>query len=93
MSHMPSFAKVLRSTIPLLRFLGVVAKVSWGSHSTTTPLAPCEPGRVTTLISQSFEQGTLPTATLIIKKVIPYRTCGSTYCPGVSAPKTQSLAD
>jgi hypothetical protein len=57
------------------------------------PLAPCEPGRLTTPNSHSSEQGTLPTASLIIKQVIPYRTHGGTYCPEVSTPKTQSLAD
>jgi hypothetical protein len=43
-----------------------IAKVSWGSHGTMAPLAPCEPGRVTTPISYSSEQGTLPTSSLII---------------------------
>jgi hypothetical protein len=70
-----------------------IAKVSRGSHSTTAPLAPCEPGRVTTPNSHSSEQHTLPTASLISKQVIPYRTRGSTCCPGVSSPMTQSLAD
>jgi hypothetical protein len=27
------------------------------------------------------------------KQVVPYRTCGGTYCPGLSTPMTQSLAD
>jgi hypothetical protein len=57
------------------------------------PLAPCEPRRVTTLNSQSSEQGTLPTALLIIKQAILYRTHGDTSYPGVSTPKTRSLAD
>jgi hypothetical protein len=70
-----------------------IAKVSWGSRGTTAPLAPCEPGRVTTSISHSNEQDTLPTTSLISKQVISYRTRGGTYCPGVSTPKTQSLAD
>jgi hypothetical protein len=39
------------------------------------------------------EQDSQPTAALISKQVISYRTCGDTYCPGVSTPKTQSLAD
>jgi hypothetical protein len=69
-----------------------IAMVSWGSHGTMTPLAPCEPGRVTTPISH-FEQGTLPTTSLIIKQVVPYRTRGSTCCLGVSTPKIGSLAD
>jgi hypothetical protein len=51
---------------------------------TTTPLAPCEPRRVTTPISHSSEQGTLPTASLISKQVVPYRTRGGTCCPGAS---------
>jgi hypothetical protein len=70
-----------------------IAKVSRGSHGTTTLLAPCEPGWVTTTIFHSSEQGTLPTTSLIIKKVVPYRTHGGTCCPGVSTPKTRSLAD
>ncbi len=43
--------------------------------------------------SHSTEQDTQPIAFLISKQVIPYRTHGDTYCPGVSTPKTQSLAD
>jgi hypothetical protein len=58
-----------------------------------TPLAPCEPRRVTTPISHSSEQCTLPTASLISKQVIPYRTRGGTYCPRVSTPMTRSLVD
>jgi hypothetical protein len=41
---------------------------------TTTPLAPCEPRRVTVPISHSSKQGTLPTASLISGQAIPYRT-------------------
>jgi hypothetical protein len=83
---MPGLAKVVCGSISMLRFPGVV-------HSTTPPLAPCEPRRVTTLISHSSEQGTLPIASLISKQVISYQTRGGTCCPGVSTPKTQSLAD
>jgi hypothetical protein len=57
------------------------------------PLATCELRRVTMPISHSSEQGTLPTASLISKQVVPYRTRGGTYCPKVSTPKTWSLAD
>jgi hypothetical protein len=70
-----------------------IAKVSQGSRGTMGPLAPCEPGRVTTPNFHSSEQGTLPTTPLIIKQAIPYRTRGGTCCPGVSTPMTQSLAD
>jgi hypothetical protein len=70
-----------------------IAKVSQGSHGTTAPLTPCESGRVTTPNSHLSEQGTLPTTSLIIKQVIPYRTRVRTYCPRVCTPKTQSLAD
>jgi hypothetical protein len=70
-----------------------IAKVSRGSHGTTTPHAPCEPGWVTTPNSHSSEQGTLPTAPLISKQAIPYRTRGVTYCLVVSTPMTPSLAD
>jgi hypothetical protein len=48
MGHMPSLAKVVRGTIAMLRFPRVV-------RGTTAPLAPCEPRRVTTPISHSFE--------------------------------------
>jgi hypothetical protein len=85
-SRMPSLAKVVCSTIAMLRFHGVV-------RDTTAPLAPCEPRQVTTSISHSSEQGTLPIGSLISKQADPYRTRGGTYCPGVSTPKTQSLAD
>jgi hypothetical protein len=70
-----------------------IAKVSWGSRGTMAPLAPCESGWVTMPISHSYEQSTLPTTSLIIKQTIPYRTHFNTCCPGVSTPKTQSLAD
>jgi hypothetical protein len=50
----------------------------------TAPLAPCEPRRVSTSISHSSEQGTLPTASLISKQVVAYQTHGSTCCLGVS---------
>jgi hypothetical protein len=86
MGQMPGLAKVVRSTIAMLRIPGVV-------HGTRTPLAPCESRRVTTPISHSSEQDTLPTTSLISKQAVPYRTHGSTCCPGVSTPKTQSLAD
>jgi hypothetical protein len=81
MSRMPRLAKVVHGTIAMLRFPGVV-------RGTMTPLAPCEPRRVTTPISHSSEQGTLPTLSLISKQAIPYRTHGGTYCPVVSTPKT-----
>jgi hypothetical protein len=86
MGHMTGLAKVVCGTIAMLRFPGVVC-------GTTTPLAPCEPRRVTTPISYSSEQGTLPTASLISKQAILYRTRGNTCCPEVSTPKTRSLAD
>jgi hypothetical protein len=70
-----------------------IAKVSQGSHGTTAPLAPCEPEWVPTPISHSSEQGTLPTASLISKQVVPYQTHADIWCPGVSTPKTWSLAD
>jgi hypothetical protein len=70
----------------MLRFLGVV-------RSTMAPLALCEPRRVTTSITHSSEQGTLPTAPLISKQAVPYWTHGDTGFARVSTPKTQSLAD
>jgi hypothetical protein len=63
------------------------------NSGTMSPLAPCEPRRVTTPISHSSEQGKLPTTSLISKQVVPYRTHGGTYCPRVSTSMTQSLAD
>jgi hypothetical protein len=57
------------------------------------PLAPCEPGWVTTVNSHSSEQGTLPSSSLISKQVITYQTHGNTCCSGVSTTKTQSLAN
>jgi hypothetical protein len=70
-----------------------IAKVSRGSCGTMASLAPCEPWRVTMSISHSSEQGTLPTTPIVIKQAIPYGTRGSICCPGVSTPKTQSVAD
>jgi hypothetical protein len=39
MGHIPGLAKIVRDTIAMLRFLGVVC-------GTTTPLAPCGLGRM-----------------------------------------------
>jgi hypothetical protein len=66
---------------------------NFASSGTITPLAPCEPRRVTMLISHSSEQGTLPTASLISKQAVSYWTHGITCCPRVSTLKTRSLAD
>jgi hypothetical protein len=86
MGHMPGLAKAVHNTIALLRFPEVVC-------NTTTPLAPCELGRVTMPITHSSEQDTPPTSFLISKQTVPYQTRGNTCCPGVSTSKTQSLAD
>jgi hypothetical protein len=48
MGRMPGLANVVRGTIAMLRFLGVV-------RGTMTPLAPYELRRVTTSISHSSE--------------------------------------
>jgi hypothetical protein len=85
MGRMPGLAKVVCNTITMLRFLWVV-------RCTKTPLAPCEPRWVTTPIAHLSKQGTLPTTSIISKQVVPYPTRGGTYSPGVSTPKTQSLA-
>jgi hypothetical protein len=66
---------------------------NYANSGTMTPLAPCEPRQVTTPISHSSEQGTLPTTSLISGQAVSYRTCGGTYCPRVSTPMTHSLAD
>jgi hypothetical protein len=70
-----------------------IAMVFRDSHGTTAPLAPCVPGRVTTPISHSPEQGTLLVASLISKQAIRHQTCGDTCCSGVSTPKTRFLVD
>jgi hypothetical protein len=67
--------------------------ISQGSHGTTAPLAPCEPRRVTTPISQSSEQGTLPTASLISKRAVPYWTRCGTCCHGVSTVMIRFFTD
>jgi hypothetical protein len=41
----------------------------------------------------STEHDTQPIAFLNSKQVVPYQTCGSTCCPGVSTPKIHSLVD
>jgi hypothetical protein len=41
----------------------------------------------------TIEQGSQPTTSLISTQVVPFQKCGGTYCPIVSTPKTQSLAD
>jgi hypothetical protein len=86
MDHMLGLAMVERGTIAMLRFPRVV-------HGTTTPLALCEPRLVTMPISQLFEQGTLPTTSLISKQATPYQIRGDTCCDRVSTPKTRSSAD
>jgi hypothetical protein len=43
-SRMPGLAKVVRGTIAMLRFPGVV-------HGSTTPLAPCGPEQMTMPLS------------------------------------------
>jgi hypothetical protein len=86
MLRMPGLANVVHGTIAMVRFLGVV-------RGTTTPLAPCEPRRVTMPISRSSEQDTLYTASLISKQAVPYRTRGGTCCHVVSTPNIRSLAD
>jgi hypothetical protein len=82
MGRMPGLAKVVRSTIAMLRFPGVVTvprpllhRVSWVSNYTNFSL---------------IRAGTLPTTSLIIKQVVPYRIRGDTCYPGVSTPKTRS---
>jgi hypothetical protein len=65
MGCMPDLTKVVRGIIAMLRFFRVV-------RGTTTPLALCETRRVTTLISHSSEEGTLPIASLISKQVVTY---------------------
>jgi hypothetical protein len=81
MGRMPGLAKVVHGTIAMLSIPRVV-------RGTMAPLAPCEPRRVTTLISHSSEQDIPPTASLIYKQAISYRTRGGTCCTGVSTPKT-----
>jgi hypothetical protein len=85
MGRMLSFTKVVHGTISLIRFPGVVA--------IPRPVLHHVPRVSNYANSNSFEQGTLPTTSLITKQVIPYRTHGDTYYPGVSTTKIQSLVD
>jgi hypothetical protein len=57
---MLNLAKIVRGTIAMLRFFGVV-------HGTTTPLAPCGLGANDHATSHSSEKGILPTTFLISK--------------------------
>jgi hypothetical protein len=71
-----------------------VAKVSLlgTTEYPQTPLAPC--GLVGIVIPVPlFQQDKLTRAFLISQQAVPYQTCGGTCCPGVSTPKTRSLAD
>jgi hypothetical protein len=65
MGRMPGLAKIVHSTMAMLKFSGVV-------RGTTALLAPGELSRVTMSISHSSEQDTLPTTSLISKQVVPY---------------------
>jgi hypothetical protein len=60
---------------------------------TKGPLAPCGPQAKYSVIPYSPEQDIQHIVFLISKQVIPYRTRGGTYCPGVSTPKIWSLVD
>jgi hypothetical protein len=51
------------------------------------PLAPCGSHPKYRVIPHSSEQDTLLIVVLISKQVIPYRTCGDTYCHVTSTPK------
>jgi hypothetical protein len=63
MGRMLSFAKVVHGTISLIRFPGVVTIPRPVLHHVA---------RVSNYVnSNSFEQGTLPTTSLITKQVIP----------------------
>jgi hypothetical protein len=53
MGHMLGFAKVVCGTIEMLRFPGVV-------HGTTTPLAPCEPERMTLRLPTHLSKAHFP---------------------------------
>jgi hypothetical protein len=41
----------------------------------------------------TIEQDSQPTTSLISNQAVPYRICGGACCPGVSTPKTRSVAD
>jgi hypothetical protein len=56
------------------------------------PLAPCGLVGIAILVTR-FRQDKLTRAFLISQQVVPYRTRGSTCCPGVSTLKNRSLAD
>jgi hypothetical protein len=65
----------------------------------TSPLAPCGSGDSQSIVTKfdviphSTEQDTQPIAFLVSRQAIPYQTCGGICCPGVSSPKTRSLAN
>jgi hypothetical protein len=86
MCRMSGLAKIVRGTIAMLRFPGIVC-------GTTASPAPCEPRRLTKPIFHWSEQSTLYIVSLISKKTVSYRTCGGTCCHGVSTPKTWFLVD
>jgi hypothetical protein len=59
---------------------------------TQTPLVPYGSDHVMRL-SNTTKQDSQPTTSLIIKQIVLYRTHDSICCPGVSTPKTRSLAN
>jgi hypothetical protein len=69
------------------------AKVSRDRYAVHQPLLH-HVGRAKSQVNpHSSEQDTQPTIFPISKEDAPYRTHGGTYCPMVSAPKNQSLAN
>jgi hypothetical protein len=66
---------------------------SWVQQNTLmAPLAPCGLVGIAIPVSR-FRQDIRTRAFLISQQVVPYRTRGGTYCPGVSTPTIRSLAD
>jgi hypothetical protein len=88
--------KGLLQELVMLCYSSVMTRVSTSSAKVSSWLEPLL-HLVDQIMSYIFlhtaEQDSQPVAALISKQAVPYWTRGSTCCPGVSTPKTQSLAD
>jgi hypothetical protein len=80
---------ILCYSFPVTRVLTCSAKIS----SWLEPLLHLVDQITFCIFPHIVEQDSHPRASLISKQVVPYRTYGGTYCPRVSTPNTQSLAD
>jgi hypothetical protein len=76
-------------SFPVTRVPASSAKVS----SWLEPLLHLVDHNMSCVFPHTSEQDSQPTTSLISMQAIPYRTHGSTCCPRVSTPKTQSFTD